>query len=100
MGGRTAKTFIIDAYSGGVGVPVDVPVKNNHRHTLLVHLLDNRRKSRRFIRRNDYYVKSVLNEIFYILDLFCIAVISRTDFDNSILVKHNLTLPFEAVIIL
>ncbi len=28
---------------------------------------------------------------FYILDLFCIAVISRTDFDNSILVKHNLT---------
>ena len=58
---------------------------------MLVHLLDNRRKSRRFIRRNDYYVKSVLNEIFYILDLFCIAVISRTDFDNSILVKHNLT---------
>ena len=87
---RAPQPGVVDTDAGRIAVTYYITVKDNHRHTALVHLTDNGSERRGLVGRDDDDVKAVVGKVAYVGNLLLVAVVGRADLDDGILVKHGL----------
>ena len=87
-----ANTIIIHYLKRGIGVSVDIAVKNYYRYTFIIYFFDNGRDSVGFIGRGNDYVKVIVKKISYVGYLLLITVIGRTDLNICFGMKHDFTI--------